>query len=264
MFKRNKGKAKKANKERQAAAAKEQQEALEAQIAQLQIGGESTDAIDTVECNHGFSSYPPGQYLDKFCKAFIDAFSDESVHAEGGYSNAFEVALIATKDLYPDVWADATKLEKISSFFVYSATGCILEDGINIFSRLHATFACFFENATAIRRNRQASFNESKINDLYFGDERTIVMFLRKRISCCCLDKMYKKVKHWTKMSGCYNNGCINANGLVERSKTSCCSRCRKAIYCSRECQVAHWPHHKERCDEMVRNNANFDARKNS
>eukprot|EP00984_Skeletonema_dohrnii_P029881 scaffold20823_cov101-Skeletonema_dohrnii-CCMP3373.AAC.5 len=43
MGKRNKGEAKKANKERQAAAAKEQQEALEAQIAQLQIGGESTD-----------------------------------------------------------------------------------------------------------------------------------------------------------------------------------------------------------------------------
>jgi len=106
MGKRNKGMAKKANKERQAAAAKEQQEALEAQIAQLQIGGESTDAIDTVACNHGFSSYPPGQYLDKFCKAFIDAFSDERVHAEGGYSNAFEVALIATKDLYPDVWVD--------------------------------------------------------------------------------------------------------------------------------------------------------------
>jgi len=47
MGKRNKGKVKKANKERQAAAAKEQQEALEAQIAHFQIGGESTD-VDLV------------------------------------------------------------------------------------------------------------------------------------------------------------------------------------------------------------------------
>jgi len=47
MGKRNNGEAKQANKERQAAAAKEQQEALEAQIAQLQIGDESTD-VDLV------------------------------------------------------------------------------------------------------------------------------------------------------------------------------------------------------------------------
>ena len=265
MGKRNKGKVKKANKERQAAAAKEQQEALEAQIAQLQIGGESTDAVDTVACNHGLSFYPPGHYLDEFCKVFMDSFSDERVHdEEGGYSKAFEVAYFATKDLYPDVWDDATKLEKIYSFFVYSATGYILEDGINICSRLHTMFACFFENYIEIRRNRQVDFNVCKINDIYFGDERTIVMFLRKRISCCCLDNKYKKVKHSAKMSGCYNSGCINANGLVERSKTSCCSRCRKAIYCSRECQAAHWPFHKEFCDIAIRNNADFDARENS
>eukprot|EP00985_Skeletonema_marinoi_P002564 scaffold1057_cov203-Skeletonema_marinoi.AAC.12 len=62
MGKRNKGKAKQANKERQAAAAKEQQEALEAQIAQLQIGDESTDAIDLVrycsdECQRDHKPY---------------------------------------------------------------------------------------------------------------------------------------------------------------------------------------------------------------
>ena len=53
---RKKGKAKQANKERQAAAAREQQEQLEAQIAKLQIGKKSSsasgvpsDAVDTVE-----------------------------------------------------------------------------------------------------------------------------------------------------------------------------------------------------------------------
>ena len=28
------------------------------------------------------------------------------------------------------------------------------------------------------------------------------------------------------------------------------CERCRMAVYCSRECQVSHWPMHKKECNE--------------
>ncbi|GLV36500.1 Zinc finger MYND-type containing 10 [Carabus blaptoides fortunei] len=33
------------------------------------------------------------------------------------------------------------------------------------------------------------------------------------------------------------------------------CSRCKAEWYCSRNCQVKHWPQHKEHCDIMVGNN---------
>jgi hypothetical protein len=31
------------------------------------------------------------------------------------------------------------------------------------------------------------------------------------------------------------------------------CSACRKVYYCNRECQVAHWKHHKPVCDAAVK-----------
>lgn len=31
------------------------------------------------------------------------------------------------------------------------------------------------------------------------------------------------------------------------------CSKCRVVVYCSRECQVAHWPNHKVVCNEMTK-----------
>ena len=41
-------------------------------------------------------------------------------------------------------------------------------------------------------------------------------------------------------------NTCLHCLKEVEGS--SRCSRCETAIYCSRECQLRHWPVHKNRC----------------
>ena len=51
-------------------------------------------------------------------------------------------------------------------------------------------------------------------------------------------------------LRACYN--CMKTERDV---KLSSCSGCDSAAYCSRECQKAHWPKHKERCkyNSMVR-----------
>ncbi len=36
--------------------------------------------------------------------------------------------------------------------------------------------------------------------------------------------------------------------GAVSQQKHQVCTRCRKAAYCGRECQAAHWPVHKSEC----------------
>ena len=45
----------------------------------------------------------------------------------------------------------------------------------------------------------------------------------------------------------CELNRLDKSTGQVKFQK---CSRCRAVIYCSRECQVAHYPHHKRLCRE--------------
>ena len=54
------------------------------------------------------------------------------------------------------------------------------------------------------------------------------------------------------KMGNCYT-----CNNEMERVSLSVCSRCMIEQYCSRECQVAAWPKHKEDCDEYVRISTN-------
>lgn len=49
------------------------------------------------------------------------------------------------------------------------------------------------------------------------------------------------------------NNRCLQCQELAER--VSKCSRCKSALYCSRKCQMGHWPVHKVSCkspDEYV------------
>ena len=236
---RKKGKAKQANKERQAAAAREQQEQLEAQIAKLQIGKNhhrhrAYPAMPSTPWkwnDHGLSLFPPGDYLDNFTEAFLEAFYDRS--KEGVFANSCNAAFDITKERYPDVWNDSTKLKTVISFFSYNGMQSFLEEGISDQSRSWAVFAFFFENYIAVILKRsQADFKSSKINDLRnAADEHTLVSFYRKRISCSCLDEKYKEVKSIAKMCRCFNADCKLPDRQVERSSTRCCSQCRVAIY---------------------------------
>ena len=62
-----------------------------------------------------------------------------------------------------------------------------------------------------------------------------------------------------TSRSGSSNRNCLYCLKVVEGSMR--CSKCRTALYCNRECQLKHWPVHKNICQDS--NNAeNNDDRK--
>ncbi len=92
-------------------------------------------------------------------------------------------------------------------------------------------------------------------------DEHTLVAYFRKRIPCKCLDEKYKEVKSITKMSVCMNPECSLPGRKVERKGMLHCIRCRQRYYCSRECQEAAWPMHKEFCNQYVDKQAAFEAK---
>ena len=56
-----------------------------------------------------------------------------------------------------------------------------------------------------------------------------------------CLIKLVQKTR------GCFNVDCGDSSAKKQ------CIKCRVAVYCSKECQVAAWPVHKMNCDKILR-----------
>ena len=92
---------------------------------------------------------------------------------------------------------------------------------------------------------------QTKLRDINMvsSGRRDCLKFFSKRVSCSYLKKMHQEARRTQPKVGiCY--GCLLE---TERVALSVCSRCRISQYCSRECQVVHWPHHKGKCEIYVK-----------
>ena len=71
-------------------------------------------------------------------------------------------------------------------------------------------------------------------------------------------DNLNKELSNMNINSRSSNRTCLCCLKEVEGS--SRCSQCRTALYCSRECQLKHWPVHKNSCQDS--NNAQHNDEK--
>jgi len=74
--------------------------------------------------------------------------------------------------------------------------------------------------------------------------ETDIVHFYKKRMSCSCLDELYREIKKCQVRC----SKCDHCNQITKRKDLKTCSRCKCIYYCSKECQALDWPRHKEFC----------------
>jgi len=258
--KRAQGKARKAAKAAKAEAKKKEdseqqgEATLEAQIGRMQIN----DAV----CQHGdYPSKADERIVTEFIYAYLAEYNDENKWGID-LATALKGAYKATIGKYAAVWGNLDKLEFVISRFVFFATRYVLNGDIPQ-ACINVTIANYFEQFIACTfRNSQPSIDGPKIFELHDADVHTLVSYLKKRIPCKCLDKKYKEVKHVKKMGECCNPCCSLPERRAERSKMLYCTRCRRAFYCSRECQKAAWPFHKTFCDKNSAIQANFDANK--
>ncbi len=207
---------------------------------------------DSGKCSHGANHLSMNGLCFQFARAFHESFQDTDATGLSRLISAHK----ATLDEFADVWCDAAKMKYAISCFLRIGTQEIL-DGHNDNARDCVMMARYFEEhvATELHRTRpHAQWHKMHVADLH-----TIVKFFRHRIPCTCLDEKYDEVKCIAKMGLCFNSDCSSLQ--VERSKTMYCTRCRNALYCSRECQVADYTKHKPLCESMAKTIAEFKAR---
>eukprot|EP00984_Skeletonema_dohrnii_P023749 scaffold12826_cov75-Skeletonema_dohrnii-CCMP3373.AAC.5 len=244
-----------AHDESSAAAAQQREQEQEGALeAQLQMQRLLIDSLVS-PCKHGFDPFPAGHICDRFVRFYSCTFD---ASASSGPTAVFD-ALDAVEDKYPEVLHDSSKMKQILSYFSSDGTQCIL-NGDKKTARTTAAMIIMFEEFIALRVHKtQALMHLQKMIEMVSSDDHTLVSFFRKRIRCTCLDKMHKEVKTIKKMGYCNNDKCPLPGRKVERSKMLYCTRCCDQYYCSRDCQEAHWPKHKNLCKEMAERNAKFE-----
>jgi len=70
--------------------------------------------------------------------------------------------------------------------------------------------------------------------------------FLRKRIPCQCLEKIYLRERPKPRLSDC-----SYCKGVKGRRELYLCSGCLYHQYCNVQCQASHWSKHKSACKEF-------------
>jgi len=79
--------------------------------------------------------------------------------------------------------------------------------------------------------------------DLFQGCERSVVRFFCRRITCSCLDEKVVAV-HPQPKTGL----CDHCDSRIKQKDLWKCTGCNAFQYCSKKCQKASWPSHKEIC----------------
>jgi len=244
--KRNKGKERKAKQ----AAGKEKAERVKMQhtwhswaLGNMGLCGGGTTF--NIPCSHGFAvvpdkSHPVSSFMCSYllCTHLTDTISK-----------------------HPEVWNDSSHRKLAAEMLTKIGANLLcVPDTIN-HHRDSQQFIINIAYAITMLENYDETLdyvsNSVKPNvsktylDLYCSSTnafRDLLKFYRKRMSCKCLKKMHLEARKTLPKLG----ACCYCNKIKDRSLLMVCSRCMFNRYCSRECQVAASPEHREDCDKFV------------
>lgn len=163
------------------------------------------------------------------------------------YSSAFEAAWAGC----PEALEDDEMRSMLKDFLTARAVEYTLKTGSSGGTGLFAASILLVESYKSGCRDMEALARlhccgkdfSLKNMDAVAGCERSQLEFYRKRIPCSCLDEKHAAAKSQPKTAAC-----ISCRARKERNSFLLCSRCKKAQYCDRSCQIADWPRHKEHC----------------
>jgi hypothetical protein len=242
---------------------------------EVEVQSQQTISGSLRQCGHGFDF---GERPEETCrildfvKDFMNGYKDANRESGVDIDNDIVSTEMIVSWLYAGIDAtaenfadmnDTVKLRRVVSCCVAMGTSSFLmnKDDDATASCTYAYLAYFFEQLIEVAfKKSQPRVKWQQVLEAHYADDHTLVSFLRRRIPCKCLDKVYKEVKSITKIGVCANPSCTLPERKAPRTSMFSCADCYALCYCSTECQKAHWLEHKEECAEIAKKKANFDA----
>ena len=245
--KKNKGrerKAKKAELEADKAKLQAEKEERQREIVRKSWTGWARGDINgqpVVECNHRVDSVLPNDKNHSVTN-FIDALFLFEASDSSNLHLGFHLRDTFTK--HRELWGNERYRKMAVNILIKIGTNFLLrnEHG-GSFLVAHAIVALENYDGEGILNTCVAL---TKLRDILGRHSlRDVLKFFRKRTACSCLKRMHLEERKTQPKTGF----CDHCHEDKERALLMVCSRCRLSQYCSRECQIAHWPKHRSDCD---------------
>ena len=245
--KRNKGKERKAKKVGEEEKKRESVRKLWQGWARRYKGDCEMSLPKSIQCNHGCDIMIPDDPNHPIC-SLMDAFFAD-------YKDLTNMQRVLK--LHPQVWHNSINRKVMINILVRMGTNLFLRAYYDNNSTdvkgmyLATTAVTILENYNkemSIDTIVQTRYVAAKFRNIRENEGcRDELKCFSKRISCSCLKQMYSEARNAPKMGKCHH--CCVA---TERSLLHVCSKCRIDQYCSRACQIAHWPEHEKQCEEYA------------
>ena len=206
-----------------------------------------------VGCLHGRDNLtiPKDHPVSKF----MDEFFIHWIRKQKGIA----VVLQDMLRTHSQVWTDDNHRELATQTFTLIGTNILLADEINkgaldiaktilVLEHYDSSFGL---SLNSIFFSRSAASKKRDLEQHGSSISRDVLKFYRKRLSCKCLKRMHLDARKAIPKMG----KCALCQTKKERVELSLCSNCMVTQYCSRGCQVEHWPRHKSICYKRYHEN---------
>jgi len=201
-----------------------------------------------IQCDHGCGEIPND--IDHPVSKFLDDFV---AYRDANANIPLDTGMVMRDILqtHPQIWNDDRYREMTIRILTSMGTNMLLivlgdqDKGTSWaidMARSIVILECYNAVAGSLQMALCSQVAALKRRDLYVvsSSRRDALKFFSKRTACSCLKKMHQEARRTLPNMGvCW--GCLEEK---KRVSLSVCSKCMTAQYCSRECQVTHWPKH--------------------
>lgn len=191
-------------------------------------------------CRHGQPLCPPpGHPVRRFLDAF-QVYCEETCHDGVSAEAAMTFAITSTQKKHPNV-LNGEHRGLLRLVFLSNLAHCLLGERDPHPAIVGYIMMMEEEDPETGSSGAMCCLKKS---DILNGCAHSLMKFVSKRTSCPCLVVKYAEVRGSLTKVGI----CSHCNTRKGRRALMVCTSCEMVQYCSKQCQVSHWPDHREDC----------------